>query len=198
MNRLIGHEQTFTQDGAINMLFGEVGQTLIQRLFPVEHCEFSIEGEIPLHIDIFEDLKYPIEIKWSAQKIYRSSDIPEGWIKQLMGYMALSNSMLGWMLIINLGTRQINAFKFLMTEKEIEDTYREIYESKERILEAVKTNNDSKLKLMEEECYWCSYKATKEKRETGEFICPRYISKKRSVNQPHAEVESIADRLRDI
>jgi hypothetical protein len=180
-NKLTGMKYAFDSGSAARMLFGQVGQELLQVLYSPEEAEYTIEGEIPLHIDIFEELKYPIEIKWSGQKIYRASDIPEGWILQLMGYMALTNSTVGWMVIVNVLIRQLTTFKLIMTVEECGEQRQRISESRERILHAVKTGDSSKLIIKEDECYWCDFKPkrSKEKRD----VCTRFVAKVKDTGQ---------------
>jgi hypothetical protein len=177
-NRLTGLKEVVDTSGVSNMLFGDAGQILIQRLYPKEFCEYNpIDSPVPTHVDIFEDCKYPLEIKWSGQKIYRIEDIPEGWMLQLMRYMALTKSEIGWMVIINLTSRQLTAFKIMMEQKELEEQYNLIVESRDRILQAAKDKNSSTLIVNLDECNWCPYRNRrgKDKSET----CPKYVPQSR-------------------
>jgi predicted Zn-ribbon and HTH transcriptional regulator len=168
-------KELITPESGAAMLFGQVGQELLQILYPPEECEYSVEGDIPLHIDIFEDQKYPLEIKWSAQKIFRASDIPRGWLLQLMGYMGITKSTIGWMVIVNIFSRQLTTFKITMTEDEGKEQVQRIYDSRKRILEAVKKKDSDSLLVETSECTWCSYKPGRNKKKEGMESCPKYV-----------------------
>ena len=179
-NRLTGLKEVVDTSGVSNMLFGDAGQILLQRLFDEKTCEYVVpDAPVITHIDIFEDCKAPLEIKWSGQKIYRIEDIPIGWMHQLMGYMALTKSEIGWMVIINLTSRQLTAFKIMMTPEEIESEYNHIVESRDRILESVPKKDYSKLLLAQDECNWCPYRNRrgKDRSET----CPNYVPRSSKV-----------------
>lgn len=117
----------FTREAIGKMTIGKVGQTIIQKLYP-ESC---IEVEHPMmasHADVMEDGRIPIEIKFSAMRIFRAADVPHGWKVQLMGYMTLHKSNIGWLLIMNMFSGQWTAFKMEMTDQEL-NIHREFLQS---------------------------------------------------------------------
>jgi len=178
-NRLTGMIEARDKRSAAFMLFGEVGQELLQRVYPEEECEFSIEGELPLHIDIFENQEYPLEIKWSAQKIFRGEDIPNAWLQQLLGYMALTNKVVGWMVIVNLFTRELTTFKMISSLEELELQRHKIHDSVDRIDDAAKTKNPSKLVLVLDECPYCGFRPTRAGKKIGNEGCISYVPRSR-------------------
>jgi len=109
----------FNKTAIGKMTIGKVGQRIIQELYPEEFCEVE-HPDLPSHADVMENGKVPIEIKYSAQRIFRAADVPFGWRFQLMGYMALHNSQIGYLLIMNLFSGQWMSFKMTMTEEELE------------------------------------------------------------------------------
>jgi len=171
-----------TKQGIAYMMFGIVGEDFIAQLFPPEERQYETLDIVPAHIDIFEELKYPLETKWSAQKIFRASDIPESWILQLLRYMAKTNAEIGWLIIVNLFSRGITAFKMkLDSQEEKREQLEEMKKIKELILNAVKKRDSSDLPIKESECPSCSYKPSKKRMELGLGEgCPRYVPRKRT------------------
>jgi hypothetical protein len=183
-NRLTGMEWT-VDNSAINfMLFGDAGQILLQRLYPESEIEYVVDGAVvPCHIDIFEDEKHVIEIKWSAQRIFRASDVSEGWRLQLMRYMALTNTSIGWLVIVNIYTRQLTAFKLTMTDDELAEQLKQIVESKERILKADKEKNTVGLIIIDTECGSCGYRPTRVKKKAKIKSCQHYTTRSKAVGR---------------
>jgi len=180
-NRLTGMKPVYTKKAIGYMVVGNAGDLLIQSIYPPEQREYESLDIVSSHMDIFEDLKYPLEVKWSAQKIFKAKDVPVQWQLQLLRYMSKHNSDVGWLVIINLFTRQVTAFKMVVGPDERIDNIMQMLESKKRILYASKTGDVSALIILEKECPTCFYKPTKKRKELGLGNgCSLYVRKKRT------------------
>ena len=163
------------------MMIGVVGQKIIQALYPPEQCEYEPdknlpeEEQLPSHIDIFAELKTPVEIKWSRKAIYRGSDVLEyksGFL-QITGYMAKTNSVEGKIVIFNVISGKLNAFKIIMREDELKQRREEIAELKKRI----ESNNIDVLEPWFEECKYCDYRPSRKRKAAELEPCPKYNDK---------------------
>jgi len=161
-NRLTGITQKPTKQVIGYLVFGIVAQKIVQALFPKEQCEYetTIEDLIYGHIDIYEMLTYPLEVKATRKRIFKRDQVPEGWILQLMTYMATRKAEKGWIVILNVFTNQISCFCCEMTEYELNSLRVTSLFIGSKIVEAVKARNpdllDEYLKL--DECKSCMYK----------------------------------------
>lgn len=171
------------------MMIGVVGQTIIQDIYPEDEREYEPdkdlpeEERLPSHIDIFADHKFPVEIKWSRKNIMRGSDIGKSWILQVTGYMAKTNSIEGKMVIFNVMTGKLNAFRVVMTEEELAQRLTEMNELRKQILLAVESKDSNLLAMWEEECVYCDYRPTRKKDKVGMKTCPRHTKSKVQVSQ---------------
>ena len=163
--------------GIGKMTMGNIGQLIIQQLYPPECAEVEHDF-IPSHADIMEESGAIIEIKISAQRIFRASDIPDGWRIQLMGYMSIHKQNIGWLLILNVFSGQWTAFKFIMSNEELEQHYKYISLFR-TIVEAGGKNKDytEVIKLMNDffpdpkdrvkKCRYCNYRAGPKRNKLG-------------------------------
>jgi len=184
-NRLTGHKSEFDSKSIGMMLIGMVGQEMFQSLFPEEQREYEPDAElpegmrIPAHIDIFMDMEFPSEIKWSRRKIFRGSDVSPSWILQLSGYLARTHKLIGYMIILNVISATIHCFKMIMTEEDIVRRNAELIEGKAQIVLAVSRGDASTLEPWPKDCKYCDYRPTRKKKKAGEWFCPHYIVPKR-------------------
>jgi hypothetical protein len=175
----------FTKKAIGKMTIGKVGQLIIQQLFKEEYREVEHDG-LPSHVDILEGGKVPIEVKYSASRIFRASDVPTGWVMQLMGYMALHNSTVGWLLIMNLFSGQWIAFKMMMSLEELEDHRKFLEEFDSTITKAAETEDyklifdliERRFETEEDRfktCGYCDYRPGRKRKklDLGEG-CPLY------------------------
>jgi len=167
------------------MIFGKVGQLLIQKIYPEDEAEYENNKLVFSHTDVLEDKKYPIEVKFSSMKIFRASDVPEYWVKQLMRYMSVHDSDIGWLVIINLFTRQLTAFKMMMTREEREQQISEMVRFVSLIgswRKGGKFPDDYVVPLTEEqvsECKRCDHKPSPTRKKKGlDDGCSKYITEK--------------------
>lgn len=158
------------------MMIGLAGEEVLKMIFPPEQCEYESLDIVPSHVDVLEDFRWPLEIKWSVQKIFKAQDVPRGWLLQHMRYLAKHNANVGWLLIMNLFSRQLMAFKMVTDVDERMEQLQLIRDSKARILYAVSTGDTSNLIIIPKECSGCFYKPSKKRRELGMGTgCPRYV-----------------------
>lgn len=179
--RLIGLNPIRDDNSVGIMMIGVVGQEIIQAVYPEEQREFEPDAalpedkQLPSHIDIFADMKIPVEIKWSRKSIYRGSDIGKSWFMQITGYMAKTYSTEGKMVIFNLITGKLNAFKVIMTEEELSVRLKEIDCIVNSINESVANKDPSCLEIWSEECQYCDYREARKRKTLGlGEACPRY------------------------
>lgn len=168
------------EDGSVGiMMIGVVGQGIIQDVYPEEQREYEPDKDLPSHIDIFADFKFPVEIKWSRKNVTRGTDIEKSWSYQVTGYMAKTNSLEGKMVIFNIISGRLNAFKVVMTQEELNQRLMEMNTLRDDIVVAVKTKNPTVLPIWEEECAKCTYRPTRKKTKDGiGDTCPRYVKVK--------------------
>jgi hypothetical protein len=164
------------------MMIGVVGQEIIQNVYPAEWAEFEPTPDIPSHIDVYvqeEDEQFPLEVKWSRKAISRGSDIPDYWLNQATGYMALTGEILGRFAIMNVMNGTLNCFRILMTEEEVADRRQELDDQKALIWKAVEEKNPFLLPINVEECKYCDYRDTRSRlnQKLGRG-CPRYKDRK--------------------
>jgi len=179
-NRLTGMEPIYTKRTVGFLVFGEIAGLFVQQAFPPEQREYESTDIVYSHVDVLEDFKFPIEGKASAKKIFRASDVPEGWQLQLMRYMAKHNAPVGWLSILNLFSRALMTFKMTMALDERMKQLTLTIASKERIEYARQTGDTSKLIIIEKECPGCFHKPSKKRREAGLGDgCPRYVKTER-------------------
>jgi len=175
-NRLIGMDRMQSKSGISNMLFGDAGQILLQRLFPEDQVEYESEDIVSSHADIFEDHEHIIEIKWSAQRIFRAADISDSWRLQLMRYMSKHECDVGWMVIVNILSRQLTAFKLIMNEDERQAQLIQMIQIRDRILKAKEEGDPSELIIWDNECRYCGYRPSRNrKKQDLDEGCPLYV-----------------------
>lgn len=169
--RLKKFQRKFTKKNVGMMMFGIVAQKLFQWLYPDEDCEYEawIPDIVIGHIDIFEGQKYPIEIKSSRKKIFKRSQIPQKWIEQLVCYMAMTSSQVGWLVILSIFSCQVTCFCVQMTKEEILGQLVVISTTVNERRRAVNLERPAMLRPSGEQYEYCVYKT----------VCPRRADCKR-------------------
>lgn len=168
--RITGLVEPLPEDkkGVGKMTLGAVGQRIIQNLFPPEHVEVEHDF-MPSHTDVLEEGKTPIEVKYSAMRIFRSADVPKSWILQLMAYMTIHFSNVGWLLIMNVLSGQWSAFKMYLTNEEISNHLAYLQKFNSLGYQAVEEKNPDILDVLvpyvfendeerKKECKFCKYR----------------------------------------
>lgn len=165
--RMKNFERKFTKSNVGLMLFGIVAQKLIQWLYTEEECEH--EAWIPDvaigHIDIFEEGKHPLEIKASRKRIFKRSQLPQKWVEQIVCYMAMTSSEIGWLIILNIFSCQVSCFCVKMTKEDILGQLVAISTTVNDRRRAVNLERPTMLRPDAEQYEWCYYK----------HVCPRRI-----------------------
>lgn len=172
-------------DNAVGiMMIGVVGQTIIQNLYPKEQIEFEPDKDLPedeqlpSHLDVFADMKMPLECKWSRKNIARGTDIEKSWIMQDTGYMAKTKSPEGKMVIFNVMTGKLNCFRLILSPEELEQRSKELKDDKHLIKTSVINKDPNLLTPWGEECAWCSYRPSRKRTKEGKEACPKYVEPK--------------------
>jgi len=169
--RIKKFERKFTKKTVGVMLFGIVAQKLVQWLYPDDQCEHEavIPDIVIGHIDIFEDFKYPLEIKSSRKRIFKRSQIPQMWVEQLVSYMAMTSSKKGWIILLNVFSCQVTCFCIEMTDTDILGQLVVISDTINRRRRAINLENPNMLRPSAEQYEHCQFKHN----------CPRKVECKR-------------------
>jgi hypothetical protein len=169
-NRIMGIERKQTKSSIGIMVFGIIAETLLAWTFPKEvfqhksHMPMLIEEEdIFGHIDIFEEFKYPLEVKASRKQVFMASQVPVQWIEQLISYMSMEGCQVGWIVIFNIFSTQIIAFQINLTQEEILEWQIVLSTRRVQTITAIKAKNSNDLIIRPDEYGLCDYR----------FKCPR-------------------------
>lgn len=169
--RMKNFERKFTKTNVGLMLFGIVAQKFIQWLYSEEECEYEawIPDVIIGHIDVLEMGKYPLEVKASRKRIFKRSQLPQTWVEQLVCYMAMMSSEIGWLIILNIFSCQVTCFCIKMTKEDILGQLVAISTTVNERRRAVNLERPTMLRPNAEDYEWCYYK----------HVCPRRADCKR-------------------
>jgi len=156
----LGFPREFTKQGIGTMLVGIVAQKLIQWLYPPSEREVValMSNLVQGHIDIYEQLRYVIEIKFSRKRIYRRDDVPDIWINQVCSYMAMKSSYKGWIIIVNLISCQVSAFCIELYNSDILDILLALTNSVIHMDYLKNTQKYDEAQIHPEEYTGCAYK----------------------------------------
>jgi hypothetical protein len=159
----IEREQTKTSIGL--MVFGIIAETVLGWTYPKEVLQYkssmpmtSEEENIFGHIDIFEEFKYPFEVKASRKQVFMASQIPPQWIEQIISYMSMEGCQTGWIVIFNVFSTQIIAFQVNLTREDILDWQITLSTRRIQTLEAVKLKDPTKIPILADEYSFCDYR----------------------------------------
>jgi len=178
-DRIMGIERKQTKTNIGVMVFGIIAETILAWTFPKEQLQYkshmpmlSEEEDIFGHIDIFEEFKHPLEVKASRKQVFQASQVPIQWIEQLVSYMAMEGCNIGWIVIFNIFSTQIIAFKIVLTRQEILDWLVVLQGRRIQVIRAISTSKTNpklgeelmmKLEIRPDEYGLCDYR----------FKCPR-------------------------
>lgn len=179
-NRLDGMKPLRTKTTKGFMIVGNVVQYVVQQIYPPEQREYESTDIVYSHVDVYEDFQFPLEIKGSARKIFKAADVPPVWRLQLMRYMAKHNAEVGWMIILNLFSRQLHAFKMVMTPDDRWEQIEEMLKFKMDIQKSREEEDPYLLEIHEDKCSKCDYKPSKKRRDSSLGKgCVRYVRKRK-------------------
>jgi len=163
--RMKGLPRKMTKQSIGLMIFGIIAQKILQWTYPREWTEYestidaiSEEETVFGHIDVHEEMKYPLEVKASRKKVFKRSQIPEYWLKQLISYMAMEGADKGWIIIFNVLSCQIMAFQVRMTASERLDQLALLTSKAARIKKSVKEDSPNILQIDPTNYPYCYYK----------------------------------------
>lgn len=163
--RLLGMEAKITKISIGLMVFGIVSENVLGWTFPNDELQYQTsislidpDESIFGHIDIYEDKVYPLEVKGTRKNIFKGSDIPIPWVEQTMSYMAMQGATMGWIILFNVFSAQIMAFRLVMTSNDILDWLITLSVRSSTIKKAVKERSPTALEIHPEEYENCNYK----------------------------------------
>ena len=173
--RTINCEEKITRQSVGMMLFGIVAQKILQWMFPEEQCEYNsvISNIVEGHIDVFEELEYPLEIKASRKKIYGKEQLPKEWMRQLISYLAMEGKHKGWIIILNVVNMELSAWCIELTNDEIFNQLIDITNTVNIQEKAIIEKNYGLLSIHPSEFTYCSYR----------YSCPRRMECKQRVEK---------------
>lgn len=165
--RFLGLKEKITRKSIGMMVFGIIGQQIIQMLYPKEEREYEtkLENLIYGHIDVYENKKFPLEVKATRKRVYKKIKIPDKWIKQLMAYLALEGKTKGWLIFLNVFTNQISAFALELTKEELINYRTYLIFKSYKFLNSIKKKDFSELDISPEDYENCGYKHECPKKE---------------------------------
>jgi len=168
--RLNGIERKQTKANIGTMVFGIIAETILAWTYPKDMLQYkshmpmtSEEEDVFGHIDIFEQFKHPLEVKASRKQVFMASQVPIQWIEQLVSYMAMEGCNIGWIVIFNIFSTQIIAFKIVLSQQEIMDWLVILSVRRVQIMKAIKEKNPNGIPIKADEYGLCDYR----------FKCPR-------------------------
>jgi len=165
-NRLTGVERVITKSAIGVMVFGIVAENILGWTFPSEELQY--QSHLPMlkreenifgHMDIYECQIYPLEVKASRKTVFRATDLPKYWVEQLMSYMSLQGAKIGWLVLFNVFSTVIMAFRMVLTAKDILGWLVTMAERAELVRKSAKERNASAVPINPLEYNWCHYKA---------------------------------------
>lgn len=163
--RIIGLPRHHTKLQVGVMVFGIVAENILGWTYPRDELQYQaniwlLEGDQNIfgHIDIYEDKKYPLEVKASRKSIFKAKDVPDYWVEQLMSYMSMMGAEKGWMVIFNVFTTQIMAFQMRLSPDDILGWLITISERANKVRRAVDTKDPSDLPINPKIYNFCDYK----------------------------------------
>lgn len=164
-NRITGVPANKTKSSKGLMAFGIASELVLALTYDEEERQkesrlFLKEDEsIFGHIDIFESLMYPLEVKNSRLRVFKASDIPQKWVEQLMAYMSIEGATTGWIVVFNAVSTQLIAFRLEMTKDDILGWLSTLTTRTHNILVAVNSDrNPFKLEVDGKNYSMCYYK----------------------------------------
>lgn len=123
--RLIGLKREDTKASVGLMVFGIIAENVVAWTYPADVLQFKSsmnllkdEDDIFGHIDIFEEKRFPLEVKGTRKRIFKTKDMPLNWVEQLVSYVSMQGADKGWLVILNILSCQLMAFRVEMTDQD--------------------------------------------------------------------------------
>lgn len=179
-NQRIGVERRITKGSIGFLVFGIVSEQVVMSIYPKEQQQYeaNLHELVWGHMDVYEDFKYPIEGKATAKRIFKSSDLPLSWVKQLINYIVIGESLKGWMLILDIFTRNFSAFCIELTKEEKLLQIQLLMDKIKKFDEAILMRNSYILTISPEEYTNCFFKHNCERRSECRYKSKKLKSKR--------------------
>jgi hypothetical protein len=158
----LGYKRKFTRTSIGVMFIGIVAQKLIQWLYPPKEREYEsvLPNAVVGHLDVYEKLRNPIEIKASRKRVFRPEHLPDKWVDQETIYIAMENARIGWIVVVNVVSCHITAFCVDMTYEDVKYAKNEIYHRIDHLDELRRTKDYKKANINPDEYLYCDFKTT--------------------------------------
>jgi len=159
--RKTGIKQKITKKSLAFMIFGIIGEQVISSIFPPNQRQYKVDVNNLVFgtLDIFENHETPIECKISAKRIFKKEQLPERWCKQLMNYLVLVGKNRGWLLILNIFSRNFTTWSFEMDSGERLMQLEVLMHKITKFDNAIKNKNPDLLDIDPTEYSECGYKS---------------------------------------
>ena len=149
------------------LMVGEMAHIVLERGFDAQEKIFDIAG-IAVTIDAISG-QYPVEIKTTRKRIFRSSDIPRSWIEQVSIAISVMNVEYGYLFIMNIINFSVTVWKFTIPEPERELVLHAFVWQILNVADCIQQHKPELLTPRYEECMYCLYRPSKLNRN-----CPYY------------------------
>jgi len=161
-----GQEPRYTKESIGFLVFGIVSEDIVMAIFPEDQRQYegNLNELIWGHMDVYEDFTYPIEGKATAKRIFKREHLPVNWVMQLLNYITMGRSLKGWLLILDIFTRQLSAWCVELTSEEKLMQIEVLMSKVERFDYAIKHKDCSGLEISPDNYKLCNFKHTCEKR----------------------------------
>lgn len=162
-----GVEQRHTQGDVGFLVFGIVSEQVVMSIYPEEtrQYEANLNELVWGHLDAFEELKYPVEGKATAKRIFKAADIPTVWRTQLLNYVVMVGASKGWFFILDIFTRHFSVFCMEITKDDQLLQIQVVMDKVSKFDKSIASKDPSILSIMPEEYALCGYKHS----------CPRRV-----------------------
>lgn len=156
----IGMKQTVTRQSIGFLVFGIISEFIVMSIYPQEQCQvpLNLNELIFGHLDAYEDMKYPIEGKATAKRIFKANDVPINWIMQLTNYITMSETHKGWLYILDIFSRTLSAFCIEMTKEDKLDQIQVLMEKVSRFNKSILGKDPFVLNVTAEDYSSCFFK----------------------------------------
>lgn len=165
-NRRIGMVRKPTKENIGFLVFGIIAENIVMSIYPEEQRQYeaNLIEQIWGHLDAFEDFTYPIEGKASAKRIFKRSQVPKAWVKQVINYLTITDKDRGWIYILDIYTRKFAVWCVRMTKEARNMQVVVLLDKVARFDKAIPVHDPSGLKICHEEFKDCNYKKECERR----------------------------------
>jgi CRISPR/Cas system-associated exonuclease Cas4 (RecB family) len=141
------------------LMIGTMAHQVLEQGFDAKEKVFDVAG-VKVTVDALAG-EYPVEVKTTRKKVYRSGDIPRDWVEQLAIAMSVMGIDKGYLMIINIITFSLTVWEFTMNEDERELTKQAFIWQILNIADAIEKHKPEQLKPRYSDCMWCYYRPSK-------------------------------------